>query len=353
MEWVTWIIVVLVSVLGLLAITAAGFHLYIVIRYIPVVKRIFQEMPPFKMPLADPIPGAEELTISAKDGVALQGCYLKTPNPRRGVILFGIEFQSNCWSCQHYVDFLLEAGYDICAIEMRGQGKSPAPPGYVPLQWVTEFEVRDFEAAVAYLKSRSDRHPAGIGFFGLSKGASAGMVVAARDPFIRCCVTDGLFATLTTMVPYMQHFIHIYTTTPLLARVIPKWYYRVAAKVAIARVGKERKVRYSHLESYLHRFAPRPLLMIHGGGDKYIKPEMAKTLFGLARETKELWIVDSAKHNQAIQIAGDAYRQRVREFFDRHLANQAPPALPSSPHAPSVNGVVRKSDIPDPANAKS
>jgi fermentation-respiration switch protein FrsA (DUF1100 family) len=59
--------------------------------------------------------------------------------------------------------------------------------------------------------------------------------------------------------------------------------------------------------------------MIHGSADTYIKPEMARSLFALARKPKELWMVEGAKHNQALQIAENAYRQKVLEFFLDHL----------------------------------
>ncbi len=63
--------------------------------------------------------------------------------------------------------------------------------------------------------------------------------------------------------------------------------------------------------------------MIHGGADTYIKPEMARALFGYAGRPKELWLVEGAKHNQALHTAGDEYRRRVLEFFDNHLAQKA------------------------------
>ena len=57
------------------------------------------------------------------------------------MILFGLEFGSNRWSCVPYCEFLREAGYDVFTFEPRDQGDSPAQPGYEPLQWVTDFEV--------------------------------------------------------------------------------------------------------------------------------------------------------------------------------------------------------------------
>jgi hypothetical protein len=43
-----------------------------------------------------------------------------------------------------------------------------------------------------------------------------------------------------------------------------------------------------------------------------------------------LWLVDGAKHNQALAIAGDEYRRRVLDFFDLHLAGPAAPRAESA-----------------------
>src|SRR5262245_47484423 len=93
--------------------------------------------------------------------------------------------------------------------------------------------------------------------------------------------------------------------------------------IGLGWIEEERNCRFSHLVRGIGRLTPRPLFMIHGGGDNYIKPEMARALFERARQPKEFWLVEGAKHNQAMQVAGDEYRQRVREFFESHLAGPA------------------------------
>ena len=60
--------------------------------------------------------------------------------------------------------------------------------------------------------------------------------------------------------------------------------------------------------------------MIHGGGDTYIKPEMARPCSNVPRSPKEFWLVEGAKHNQALQVAGTEYHRRVLDFFVKHLA---------------------------------
>lgn len=308
-----------------------GLHRYIIANYLQFLIRIFQEKPLFIVPQGQPVADAEELTIPSTDGVSLKGLYLATSQPRKGVILFGLEFGSNRWACLPYCEFLRENGYDICTFEMRGQGQSQAQPGYEPLQWVTDYEVEDFRAALAYLKNRPGVDPRGIGFFGLSKGGSAGLYVACEDKFVRCCVTDGIFATHTTMVPYMRKWIFIYSLSPIIARALPRAYYAYVAFLGLRIIEKERNCKFPHLEWRIHRLAPRPLLMIHGGSDTYIKPEMAEDLFGMVRNPKELWLVEKAKHNQAFQIATDEYKSRVLAFFDKHLA--APTEIGSRPSA--------------------
>jgi uncharacterized protein len=297
-------------------------HIYIRVKYLRFLIRIFQEQPLFVIPRGQPLPEAEEVRFPTSDGLMLSGCYLRASGQRRGVILFGLEFGSNRWGCRSYCDHLVENGFDVFAFESRNQGDSDAMPGYDPLQWVTTYEVRDAEAALAYLKSRPDADPRGIGFFGISKGGSAGLIVAGQDSYIRCCVTDGSFATYTTLVPYMKHWFRIYNNHYAIQGLIPLWFYGLIGLVGIWRTERQRRCRFPHLERYLPCLAPRPLLMIQGMADTYIKPDMTTRLFTFAREPKELWLVENAKHNQALQVAGEEYRQRVLQFFETHLAQK-------------------------------
>jgi pimeloyl-ACP methyl ester carboxylesterase len=318
-----WLGVALFCSMPVLLLMALVFlHIYIRVKYLHFLIRIFQEKPLFVIPRGQPLEGAEEVRFQTSDGLTLCGCYLRAVPPRRGVILFGLEFGSNRWACRSYCDQLVEKGFDVFAFESRNQGESDTMPGYDPLQWVTTYEVRDVQAALAYLKSRPDADPRGVGFFGISKGGSAGLIVAAQDSYIRCCVTDGSFATYTTLVPYMKNWFRIYNNHYAIQGLIPLWFYGLIGLAGIWRTQRQRRCRFPHLERYLPCIAPRPLLMIQGMADTYIKPEITTRLFTFAQEPKELWLVENAKHNQALQLAGEEYRQRVLRFFETHLAEK-------------------------------
>jgi uncharacterized protein len=312
-----------------------GLHYYLRWKYLHVVERIFQEKPLFVVPRGQPMPEAEDVRFPASDGLKLAGCYWATGRPRRGVVLFGLEFGSNRWSCRQYCQHLVDSGFDVFAFESRNQGDSDSQPGYEPLQWVTDHEVRDTEAALAYLEGRPDADPRGVGFFGISKGGGAGLIAASRNPYVRCSVTDGVFGTYTTLVPYMRHWFRIYNSQYSIQGLLPSWYYGLIGLVALRGIGRARHCRFPHLEPAVAQLSPRPLLMIHGEGDTYIKVDMARAVYRRAGEPREFWLVPGAKHNQGLQVAGDEYRRRVLEFFEQNLAIGGPaaPAPPAeTPH---------------------
>ncbi|MDY3560851.1 dienelactone hydrolase family protein [Gemmata sp. JC673] len=322
--WLTIVVSILVAVPPIAAgLFLSVVYLYVRWRYMGFLTRIFQEKPLFVVPRGEPDPLASEVTLAAADGLALRGCYIPTTAPeRKGVVLFGLEFGSNRWACRQYCQALIASGYDVFAVETRNQGESERDPNYEPLQWVTDRDVSDMRAAVAYLKSRPDAPLNGIGIFGISKGGSTGLIVAAADPWVKCVVTDGMYGTHTTLVPYMQRWIQIYSGNRRIQKVLPNWFYGAIGTVGVKKVARNRGVTYPSVEKAAAKLF-RPLLMIHGAGDTYIKPEMAQTLFARATGRKKLWLVPNAKHNQALHVATDEYNRTVTEFFDRHLAKKA------------------------------
>ncbi|MGL6094899.1 MAG: alpha/beta hydrolase [Fimbriiglobus sp.] len=333
-DWVWWSSVGLAVLVGVPALVGlaflAGVHYYFRSRYGRNIVRIFEERPLFIIPKGKPVPGAEDVSFPTGGELRLQGCYFPSarPGPRRGVILFGLEFGSNRWSAVPYCSALVDSGYDVFAYEPRNQGDSEKDTTYDPIQWVTDRDLVDFRAAVAYLKSRPDAPRDGIGLFGISKGGSVGLAGAAADPWVRCVATDGAYAAYTTMVPYMKRWVSIYSDRKRLQSAMPDWVYGWIGLACMRDSGASRGVRFLSVERAVRRLR-QPLFMIHGGADTYIKAEMADTLFRIARpRDKQLWLVPGAKHNQAAHLAGNEYHRRLVEFFDAHLGSL--PAAPDS-----------------------
>jgi len=320
MMWLVWCFCCLLAIALSIAFAGVWIHIYYSRKYLEQIVRIFEEKPLFIIPRGKPESNVEAVSFRAIDGAKLCGCYLKhRGHVRRGVILFGLEFGSNRWAAIPYCEKLRDAGYDVFAYEPRNQGDSEIESTYAPMQWVTHKDVADARAAAAYLKGRKDADPRGYGIFGVSKGGSVGLLLAAEDPDVRCVVTDGAFATYTTVVPYMRRWVGIYSSQKRLQKIAPNFLYGSIALVAMNRVAAKRQVQFPWIETSLKRMTT-PVFMIHGQADTYIKPEMAKTLFakcGSAQKT--LWLVAKAKHNQAPTVEPVLYHEKLVDFFETHL----------------------------------
>jgi pimeloyl-ACP methyl ester carboxylesterase len=333
-DWLTWVLLFSAACVGLFAFGCLLIHLYYRFKFLDQVVRIFQEKPLFVIPRGDPDPTAEDVTFPTTSGLSLRGCYLRHRTAtRRGVILFGLEFGSDRWAAVTYCDRLRDAGYDVFAYEPRNQGESDTDPAYAPLQWVTDRDVADGRAAVAYLKARPDADPRGFGVFGISKGGSLGLLLAAEDAAVQCVATDGAFATYTTVVPYMRRWVSIYSPHRRLQQYAPDFLYGSIGLAAMRRVERKRGVRFPWVESAARRLTV-PVFMIHGEADTYIKPDMAKSLYAKCKsKVKELWLVPKAKHNQAPQVDPERYHAKLIQFFKAHCGRSPTSAVDTpTPH---------------------
>jgi pimeloyl-ACP methyl ester carboxylesterase len=321
------------AAVALLAVAGFGYFLYTVQRdYLPIVVRIFEEKPFFKIRSDAPIPDAEEFRIPTTDGLTLAACLVRSQNPeKKGLVLFAPEYGGSRWSCAHYAGHLLESGYDLFAFEFRNQGESGHLPGYQPLQWVTQHEVNDVRAAVAFVKDLPLCPTEGIGFFGVSRGAGAGIVACAGSPFVKCLVTDGAFGTVATMVRFMLKWVSIYSDRINLQKLLPHWFYGVLSLGALADIKARRHLQFPSVRNALRRLKRQQLFMVHGKADGYIRPEIALDLHHAAPKSLcRLWMVENAKHNQAIDVAEDEYKVNTSEFFLEHLqTTPVPVSMPS------------------------
>jgi uncharacterized protein len=320
----TWVgICLLFSMPVLMCIGLVALYIHARQAFLETVLRIFREKPLFIIQRIPSNPNAEIVWLPVGKGMKIRGVYFRTEAPRKGVILFGLEYGANVWNAQTYCDSLLRAGYDVFTFEPRNQGESSKIEGYEPTPWMTRHEVEDARVALAYLESRPDADPKGIGFYGISRGANAGLAASINDRSVRCIVVDGAFDTMQVMIPYMHKWVTLYNSWSGIQQLTPSWIYRGIAKAALRHEEKRLKVRYIHLARRMHQLR-RPLMMIHGEKDNYIRPTMAKALFQEAVGAKELWIVPKAKHNQSMNAAGTEYSQRLVAFFDHHLCGLEP-----------------------------
>jgi uncharacterized protein len=321
-----------------------AFLIYMTAKYAPIIGRKFEEPPLFMPPRVIPDEKGEEVVFAAEDGLGLSGSYLRARTEERaGVFVYCHEFLSDRWSYRPYIDQLRDLGFDIFTFDFRSHGVSESEAGYSPIHWASDREVNDLRAALAYLRSRPDRDPAGFGLFGVSRGGTTALLVARTEVDVWGVITDGAFPTIGTMVAYALRWTELYVRTPFLQRLLPLWLYHVLAWSGRRYSERRLNCRFPDVERAVSRLAPRPWLMIHGARDTYISPQIAETLFRLGNGPKELWLVPDAKHNRCRDREPEAYAARLLDFID-HYAPRRPVMTPVK-SAPSL--VPAHADLSD------
>jgi pimeloyl-ACP methyl ester carboxylesterase len=313
---------------------AALLLLRLTIKYAPIIGQKFEE-PPFFLPLrVRPGEPGELVEFSTEDGLRLSGSYLRArTSARAGIFVYCHEYLSDRWSFHPYIDPLRDLGFDIFAFDFRNHGTSASEPGYSPMHWASDREVRDLRAALAYLRSRPDRDPSGFGLFGVSRGGTTSLLVAPGERDVWGVITDGAFPTIGMMVSFSVRWTELFIQSPFLRSLMPRWLYVLLAWFGRRRAERRLNCRFPAVERAVARLAPRPWLMIHGQRDTYVSPEVVRGLFRCGNGPKELWLVPDAKHNRCRECAPEAYAARLLDFIDRYAPRR--PVL-----VPALSGVA-------------
>lgn len=318
----------LTSIIATVSLTALIF-LLVIGKYVRIALNILQESPlPLAMKVRDfrPIVG-EDVEFWAADGLSLRGTLLLRRDraaPPRGMIVFAPEYKNSRETVARYCRALWEAGYDLFAFDFRNQGESAEESGYTPRQWPSDRELRDMEGAFAFIEEwlRKAGRPVEYGLFGTSRGAGAGIIAAAGRSQVRAIVSDSAFSPDRVLEHYFKRYAEVFATVELIYRNHPPEFWRFLRWCVFTAHRFKFGCSFPSVQRALSAMSPRPMLFIHGARDSYINESQSRLLYAVASQPRYLWIVGSAKHNQAVIVEPEEYARRTVDFFDFHLAGR-------------------------------
>lgn len=311
--------------LTLFYIVASVIAVDVVMRgyFVRKILKIFETKPPFNVPIYPPHPQAETLEIPTTDGLTLRGSlYRAAEQPARGLILFLPELDGTHWSALSYAESLVEAGFDLMAIDFRNQGESDSLAGYSPLHWPTMYEIEDARAALRYVRTRDDLADLPLGVMGVSRGSQAALILAAENPDVQAVCCEGAYSTKLLVMYFTLRWAFLYLPDWAM-RLTPKWHFEVTLALVRWVSQWKRHCRYVIAERWLPRLRTRPVLLIAGERDNYVHPEISQGLKNCIGDSAEVWIAPQAKHNRAREADAAEYDRRLAEFF----LDQMKPAL--------------------------
>ena len=295
-----------------LSVAAVAFLLNVVAPYLLSKLAIdyFEADAVLRPRAADPDAAAEPLEVRTPDGVRLSAVVW---NRGAGgpVTVFCPEAGGVKWSAAYYAAAVLDAGRTVVAFDFRNQGESGETAGYRPSHWLSQFEVEDARAVVAKVRGEAGLSGREVRLFGVSRGACAAAVVAARDPSVRSVVLDGVYPTRSLMLSYLYKWGTL-KVPQWVVDYVPDWHLQLTMDFARMSSGRRRGCRYVDAGPAAGRLRGREVLMIAGKRDSYVPTNVTRRFADACGVGEEgLWVVPGARHNEAREAAREEYDRRV------------------------------------------
>ena len=216
------------------------------------------------------------------DREKIHGWWIPSTNKFAPAILY---FHGNASNNGDIVDnaaIFNQLGLSTLLIDYRGYCKSsPTFPN----------ETRVYEDATAaweYLTQTRQIDPQHIFVYGHSLGGAIAIELASKQPNMAGLITEGTF----TSIKEMGRLNPLFSLLPL--NLIVTQRFDSINKIASLKT---------------------PLLMFHGTDDEIIPPEMAKKLFDIAPQPKQLVLINKAEHNNLHKVGSPEYILNLKQFI--------------------------------------
>lgn len=233
----------------------------------------------------------EEITFPSKDGTKLNGWFVPAkgvanPKDAKGTVIHFHGNAQNISAHWGFVSWLPEQGFNVFTFDYRGYGKSA---GKVDAKGIFE----DSLAAIDYVRNRPDVDPEKLVIFAQSLGGNNAIAAVGSGN------RQGIQAVAVESTFYS---------------------YASIANDQLSSAGALVNNRYSAAK-YIENISPIPLLLIHGNQDAVINHKHSERLFEPAKEPKQLWIVPTGEHIEAMNPRFDGkYQKDLIQFFEQALS---------------------------------
>ncbi len=240
----------------------------------------------------------EEVQFVAADGVTLRGWYLPGRNGATVILVHG--FARDRSELLPEADWLLEHGYSALLFDLRAHGASDGAQASLGYR-----EGLDVAAALDFVLSRSPEER--IGLLGYSMGAVAAMRAVATSQQGQSAV--GGLVLVSPFADPRQTLDRRLGGLRFLAPEVIWWGERLSG---------------IHLDDLrplddVAGVAPCPVLIMQAGADAVVPLDSGERLYQAAGQPKELWSIPGVGHVDFRQALPQAYRERLLDFFERHV----------------------------------
>jgi pimeloyl-ACP methyl ester carboxylesterase len=204
--------------------------------------------------------------------------------------------------------FLAQNHYNALLFDLRHHGQSDGK-----ISSMGFCESNDIVGAIHFLAAKKKIKDK-LALWGVSMGATAALLAAAKEPEVSAVISDSSFLSLEdTVVHHAKVFLGL-PRFPIVDEIL----YITTWRLGFRRQDLD-------LRKTVREIGSRPILFVAGGADPRMPPEIAKSLYKESSSPrKELLIVEGARHGAAYRTDTKRYQEVVLNFLEKNLTGLTP-----------------------------
>ncbi|HAT4180902.1 alpha/beta hydrolase [Clostridium perfringens] len=250
----------------------------------------------------------EDITLKSFDGLNLTSTLIMNENPTNKFIVL-VHGVSICYvGSLKYFDIFYRNGFNVLIVNQRRHGKSEGK--YSTYGFYEKYDVNMW---IEYLKSRFGNDII-LGLHGESMGAGTVMETIPLNDSIKFVIEDCGYSNFHELIGFQ--ITHAYKNRLVRKILRPSlifanFFMKTKAKFSMKKIVPIDIVASTSL----------PMMFIHGKEDYFVPWYMALDLYkAKTKGYKELYLVEGAKHAEALEVNKILYEKKIMTFIEKALS---------------------------------
>uniref|UniRef100_UPI0039EB7B7A alpha/beta hydrolase n=1 Tax=Clostridium perfringens TaxID=1502 RepID=UPI0039EB7B7A len=250
----------------------------------------------------------EDITLKSFDGLNLTSTLIMNENPTNKFIVL-VHGVSICYvGSLKYFDIFYRNGFNVLIVNQRRHGKSEGK--YSTYGFYEKYDVNMW---IEYLKSRFGNDII-LGLHGESMGAGTVMETIPLNDSIKFVIEDCGYSKFHELIGFQ--ITHEYKNRLVRKILRPSllfanFFMKTKAKFSMKKIVPIDIVASTSL----------PMMFVHGKEDYFVPWYMAVDLYkAKTKGYKELYLVEGAKHAEALEVNKILYEKKIMTFIEKALS---------------------------------
>ncbi|MDK0618559.1 alpha/beta hydrolase [Clostridium perfringens] len=250
----------------------------------------------------------EDITLKSFDGLNLTSTLIMNENPTKKFIVL-VHGVSICYvGSLKYFDIFYKNGFNVLIVNQRRHGKSEGK--YSTYGFYEKYDVNMW---IEYLKSRFGNDII-LGLHGESMGAGTVMETIPLNNSIKFVIEDCGYSNFYELIGFQithQYKNRLVRKILRPSLIFANFFMKTKAKFSMKKIVPIDIASSTSL----------PMMFIHGKEDYFVPWYMSVDLYkAKTKGYKELYLVEGAKHAEALEVNKILYEKKIMTFIEKALS---------------------------------